>query len=86
MSWANDVCRSLELYALGIVPVRVVAVERIDGWCAYGLAKYMPDEHRRVYGYVGAVPWEIVRSNGDKLPEDEARKLFPELADTTYAL
>ena len=75
--------QAVERWAFGIVPVRIVVLRRYDGWCAYGFPKYPPAEYAKLFG--SPVPWEAVQSNGDKLPEAEARRLFPKLDDVPYA-
>lgn len=66
-----------DVYALGIVPVRLVVLRRVEGWCVYGFVKYPPQEYAELYG--SPVPFERVLTNGDKLPEKFARELFPEM-------
>jgi hypothetical protein len=72
---------NVETYALGIIPVRVVVSRRIDGWCAYLLLRRMPIEFYYGHGIdtSKSTPWELVRDNGDKIPEQYARELLPDM-------
>ena len=67
----------IETHAWGMIPVRIVVSRRVEGWCAYLLLKYMPAEYAALYG--SPTRWENVRGNGDKMPEQYARELFPEM-------
>lgn len=70
-----------EYYTLGLIPVRIIISKRVDGWCAYCLLKWMPLNYYSAYGDDINQPtsWERVRYNGDKIPEEYARDLFPEM-------
>lgn len=59
--------------------IRIVAVERVDGWACY-TSPWNPS-----YEGFDTNP-DIVRSNGDKLNEQLARFLFPEYSDKRYVL
>lgn len=57
--------------------IRIVAVERIDGWACY--------TSPWAYGFFVTNP-EDVKREGDKLNEQMARFLFPEYSDKPYVL
>lgn len=70
----------------GIIPVRIVVARRVDGWCAYALPKYMPNDWLKGYGDTPDHPvsFERVQRNGFKMLERFARELFPNLAKVPY--
>lgn len=78
---------NVELYALELIPVRIVVNRRVDGWCAYLLLKRMPIDYYLAYGDNPTEPttFDRVRFNGDKIPERYARDLFPDFDDVPYA-
>jgi len=72
---------TVSVSVLGMIPCRVVVSKRIDGWCAYLLLKYMRVDYYLTYGdpIGGPTTWERVRDNGDKVPEQYARQMLPEM-------
>lgn len=69
---ANDIVRTQALDG----SVLVVAVQRVDGWCAYISA---------VPGKDHSVEQVSVARKGTKLHEDIARAIFKEFEDMRYA-
>lgn len=67
----------IERRLLGVIPVRLVVIQRVEGWCVYAWPKYLPLEYTAMYG--SPPPFANVLLHGDKIGEDDARRLFPDM-------
>lgn len=70
-------------YGLGICPIHLVMVRKLpDEWCIYAIPKYLPPE----YAHIDPKNRNTVRDYGWKIPEKDARRMFPQMAGVAYSV